>query len=355
MKRITFLLFSGLLLLTSACGPDNATPEENPTPVNFDRRAMLTNWSEEVITPAYRNIYSELGLLDFARDNYMVEPSAEHFAALKLAFDNVYLKWQGLSPFLFGKAEEIRLRGRMNTYPTNESLIEENINDPFSVNFDLPSQTAAQGLPALDYLLYGPEAATRFTDEKYRLYLSLLIDQMISLTHNAYMDWEASTEAFVQNDGNSATASIDRMVNDYIFHYEKFLRAGKVGIPAGVFSDTPLPDRTEAHYSGNSKALYLAALAASKAFFSEHGLAQYLDALNVMRDGELLSTKINNQFSAIEGAAQPVGLDFAEQILTDNSKMLRLYDEMQRLVVLLKVDMLQALSINVDYVDADGD
>lgn len=316
---------------------------------------MLQNWSEEVITPAYRNIYSELGLLDFARDNYMVEPSAEHFAALKLAFDNVYLKWQGLSPFLFGKAEEIRLRGRMNTYPTNESLIEENINDPFSVNFDLPSQTAAQGLPALDYLLYGPEAATRYTDEKYRLYLSLLIDQMISLTHNAYMDWEANAEAFVQNDGNSATASIDRLVNDYIFHYEKFLRAGKVGIPAGIFSDGPLADRVESLYGGNSKVLFLESFARSRDFFENQGLAAYLDALNVRRDGALLSTTIKNQFAAVGVAAVNVGDDFAAQITNDNTKMLTLYDEMQRIVVLLKVDMLQALSINVDYVDADGD
>jgi hypothetical protein len=31
------------------------------------------------------------------------------------------------------------------------------------------------------------------------------------------------------------------------------------------------------------------------------------------------------------------------------------YDELQRVTVLLKVDMLQTLNISVDYVDADGD
>jgi hypothetical protein len=35
--------------------------------------------------------------------------------------------------------------------------------------------------------------------------------------------------------------------------------------------------------------------------------------------------------------------------------MLQTYDELQKNVILLKVDMLQALNINVDYVDADGD
>jgi hypothetical protein len=35
--------------------------------------------------------------------------------------------------------------------------------------------------------------------------------------------------------------------------------------------------------------------------------------------------------------------------------MLETYDELQRNVILMKVDMLQALSIDINYVDADGD
>ena len=35
--------------------------------------------------------------------------------------------------------------------------------------------------------------------------------------------------------------------------------------------------------------------------------------------------------------------------------MLYAYDAIQQLVVSFKVDMLQSLSISVDYVDADGD
>jgi hypothetical protein len=35
--------------------------------------------------------------------------------------------------------------------------------------------------------------------------------------------------------------------------------------------------------------------------------------------------------------------------------MLLAYDEVQRAVPLLKVDMVSAMSINIDFVDADGD
>jgi hypothetical protein len=47
--------------------------------------------------------------------------------------------------------------------------------------------------------------------------------------------------------------------------------------------------------------------------------------------------------------------NFYNQINDNNTKFLRVYDAIQEVVVLLKVDMLQLLSINVDYVDADGD
>ena len=43
------------------------------------------------------------------------------------------------------------------------------------------------------------------------------------------------------------------------------------------------------------------------------------------------------------------------QIESDLIKVLKTYDEIQTAVVLLKVDMLQALNIAVDYADADGD
>ncbi len=155
------------------------------------------------------------------------------------------------------------------------------------------------------------------------------------------------------------------MVNDYIYYYEKHLRAGKIGIPAGVFSGSPLSGHVEAYYSNDfSKALFNEALSASVDFFNgvhfngnTNGLSldDYLDYLNTMKEGTDLTTLINNQFDVAQSEADSLNQNFALQVETDNSQMLSTYDELQRNVVYLKVDMLQALNINVDYVDADGD
>lgn len=354
--RKYLLLLLPVLFVASSCDPEEVI-DDNPT-VDFDRKEMLTRWVDEAILPGYADLESSLAGLALAAEDYVANPTPQLEAALRQSFRTAYGDYQKVSPFLIGKAEEIRLREQLNTYPADEELIEANLMDG-NANLALPSNIDAQGFPALDYLIYGVDESKFTTDPNhasYRNYLNALIARMRGLTAEAAMDWTAENrQAFIDNDGNSATASIDRTVNDYIFYYEKFLRAGKVGIPAGIFSDDPLANRAEALYSGLSPELFAIALDVSSGFFNNQGLSEYLDAMEVERDGEKLSTSITNQFLAAKAAAEAISLPFNEQVETDNVKMLELYNELQRNVILLKVDMLQALSINVDYVDADGD
>ena len=62
-----------------------------------------------------------------------------------------------------------------------------------------------------------------------------------------------------------------------------------------------------------------------------------------------------NQWDIAQGEIDGLMDNFATQIEQDNNSMLITFDELQKAVVLLKVDMLQALNIQVDFVDADGD
>ena len=68
-----------------------------------------------------------------------------------------------------------------------------------------------------------------------------------------------------------------------------------------------------------------------------------------------IATSISDQFNTASTQVQTLENSFATQINTNNTEMTRSYDELQIAVVLLKVDMLQAFNISVDYLDADGD
>jgi hypothetical protein len=121
----------------------------------------------------------------------------------------------------------------------------------------------------------------------------------------------------------------------------------------------------EAFYKKDiSKELLLEAINASRDFFNGksfdgnstgQSFKTYLDYLNTIKNGENLSALINNQFEVAKTKANELNGNLAQQVETDNSKMLATYDELQRIVILLKVDMIQALDVSIDYVDADGD
>ncbi len=341
------LLPSLLLCLLTACSTDDATDQSSTS--SFDREAMLAGWADNFILPAYADFTAEAARLDAAAGRYGSEPSAETLAQLRLNFEEAYLAWQGLSPFMTGPGETYRLREQFNIYPTDTARLAAQDR----TDLELPSNIDIQGFPALDYLLYGTRDPAPYAGSIRRL-----TARMLSLSSAAHADWvNGYRDTYVAASGNSATASVDRTVNDYIFYYEKYLRAGKVGIPAGVFAGQPLPGVAEAPYHGSlSKRLFLEALAATSRFFSaENSLGTYLDALEVSRDGTLLSRRITDGFAAARARAETLNADLSTQVDTENGAMLQLYDALQATVILLKVDMLQALGINVDFVDADGD
>ena len=85
-----------------------------------------------------------------------------------------------------------------------------------------------------------------------------------------------------------------------------------------------------------------------------HCLKSYLDYIESGKD-KLLSNEINAKLDIAENSIKELENNFASQINSDLTTILRTYDDIQATVVLLKVDMLQVLDINVDYADADGD
>ncbi|MGB3799730.1 MAG: imelysin family protein [Lewinella sp.] len=341
------LVFLFLPLIFLACDPQ---AEDDPGITDtFDREEMLAHWADNVISPAIAEYMAALGHLDMAAIRYQADPTPSALDSVKVEFERSYLAWQRADLFAFRGAEASNLRERANTYPVDTvRLLTET-----DARYQLPSTFDIQGFPALDYLLYGtPDPAA------HRDRIARLVGELTGPATSFHQAWrDQSRDNYVESAGSSATASVDRTVNDYILWYEKYLRAGKIGIPAGVFSSDPMPMLAEAPYHGGlSKELFLESLDAAESFFTTSpGLKDYLDVLGVERDGQLLSERIVAGFADARAAAAPLDDDLATQVETDNTAMLQLYDALQRNVILLKVDMLQALNISVDYVDADGD
>lgn len=363
-----FLILIVLACTAISCSSDDDGGSINPD--SFDREGMLANWADNIIVPAFENFYASTQNLQEKTNSFTQTPNPETLAELREAYETAYLDFQSVSMFQIGKAMELDYRKFLNTYPTDATNIDGKIQEG---NYDLESTSsyAEQGFPALDYLINGlgttdAEIAAKYTDENYQNYLTEVATRINALTKEVHDSWKGDyRDTFVNNTSSSSTGSIPVFTNDYINYYEKYIRSGKIGFPAGSQTGSPSPINVEAYYSEDlSRALYIKAVQGVEDFFngkhfgtSDKGLSykQYIEYMQANMEGENLATALNAQFAVVLDHAQNLDPNLRNQVETDNSAMLQAYEELQKIVVLLKVDMLQVLYIGVDYVDPDGD
>lgn len=380
MKKLISLKVILLSLILINCTSDSETNDViEETELNievkqseFDRLSMLTFWADSIIIPSIDSFYIELNSLNEHVSSFSVNPNPSTLTQLRDQWLTTYKKWQYVEMFDLGVAEEVYFKNRMNIFPANTIRIENNISN-LGFNLDDSANFTSQGFTALDYLLFGiapndDAIIAKFSDSSlnYNSYLAAITSKMIELTLSVKSEWEGSyRDSFIQSTDNTATSSINIMLNNFVFYFEKGYRANKFGIPAGVFSGGPLPDRIEA-YNGEiySQILALEATTAIENFFNgvayndpnTTGLSikNYLDFIET-DVSDKLSTRINNQIQTAKNKIKELNTNFKEQIEENNTEMLLTYDAIQTAVVLFKVDMLQKLNISVDYADADGD
>ena len=366
MKYIYLLLISCIIF---SCSTDT---NENDSIDNYNRTAILENLTNNIIIPSYEKLLSEIIQLNTSSTDFKATQNNSNLTALRKAWKEAYISWQYVEMFNLGKAEEINFNKTMNTYPCNTTIINQNIS---SSQYDLSSSDysswSSQGLPAVDFMLYGLDNDSNNIlniysgndGEKYLNYLEDIISQMLDNTNKVTEYWKNNKDLIISSNGNTATSSLNLLTNDFIYFYEKGIRANKIGIPCGRWDNwDTYPIGVEAYYRKDlSKRLTLSAINSSKQFFSGIGLNTGIDGqsfddyLNDINGNNDLSNNIINKLTAAENKITTLDNNFTLQMSIDNTKMVEAYDALQKVVVYLKTDMLISLSITVDYADADGD
>jgi len=372
MKKL-FILFTALITIAACSSSDNEGDTTGGS--NYDRKLLLTNWADNIIIPSYVNYQTKIKVVATNITAFNASPSEANLLTVRTSWLEAYKAYQYVAIYSFGKSEEISLKESANTYPTNAAGIDANISAG-GYNLTLLSQLDKQGFPALDYMINGLATtdasivafySTNANAANYKKYLTDVVARLQSNADTVLADWNAGYRAtYIANSGTSVSSSVNVTTNNFVKNLEKNVRSGKLGIPAGVFSSgVKFPEKVEAYYKNDvSRELLNTAVQASKDFFNgKHfnstttgeGLKSYLDYVKALRSGQQLSTIIDNQFTASLSANATLNASFSNQINTDNSKMLAAYDVLQQNVVYIKLDMMQALNITIDYVDGDGD
>lgn len=341
---------------------------------DFDRPAMLANYGNNVILPSYEALKVSVDDLNSAAENFSNEPTVQNLTVLQEALKAARLAWQDANMFQFGPAESNILRAVLNTYPADTDQINSNIGSG-DYNLETLENRAAAGFPALDYLLHGvgennEEIVLQYTTDQNAssrmTYLQDNVDYIKENTDETLNEWATNGGNYIgtflseENAGTDVGSSLGMMVNALVLHYERFLRDGKVGIPAGVRSaEVRRAEATEAFYAGYSLELAIANLQGVKRLYLGTGLTtgdglgleENLVALNATDLSDEIVTEIDQAIAALQNLSDPL----SNQIENDNDPVLTAFQELQDVVVLLKADMASRLGVTITFQDNDGD
>jgi uncharacterized protein len=378
MKRSKFKLYgiissqivlTALLFFIYSC-KKKKTDNQN-VGEDFDRAAMLTNYSSNVIVPNYFQAIAYLDNLKLEMANFKLQKTAESFNYLRDRYLSSYLAYQHVSMFEFGPAETQQVRMNLNVFPTDTLQINSNI---VANTYDLnaANNLDAKGFPALDYLLFGDSndtvALNRWKNNALAsnrfLYLENVVNDIYTKLSTVKSNWSNGYyTTFNESLDASIGSALGNMVNQISFELEN-LKNLKLGIPLGKKTlGNSQPNKCEAYYSKKSLLLLKENLLAientylgrSKGGTDGKGLEDYLVAINATYNGGSLNYAIKNQFQVIKQKLNALSDPLAENIINDASKVNLAYSEIQKMVVLLKADLPSALGVVITYQDGDGD
>lgn len=370
-KSALIFLFGGLLFVVLTKCKKKEEQEMQPNSgveQSFNQEEMLQEMADNVIIPAYKNYKAKTFELKTAIDAFVAGATDANLASTKTAFESAYMAWQGVLLYEFGPAADATLSAQTNIYPTDGQEVNRSIaNADFNLN--PASKADEKGFPAIDYLLYGKsqkQILLDFTSDSLssnrKKYLQTVVDEIATNAEQLQASWVSSYKSsFVGNTGSGSGSSMALLINAINQQYERYIRDGKLGIPLGVrsFNGSVLVDHVESRYATHLSLMLLKesllALDVALKGGAGMGIDDYLTSLGAHYNDGSLNAGLQSQIANCIQQVEKVDGNLADALVNQKLQVEAFYKELQKLSVLLKVDVPSALGVVISYQDNDGD
>ncbi len=365
-RRLAAMLFLVLLGIT-ACEPKDEGDETAP----FDRKAMLENYADSIIIPAYSSLSGSLGTLAAKSNAFIANPSLLTLQAAQDAWKTSYLGWQYANAFNFGPAGEDGLRKglieEIGTFPISVNKVEAAMN---SGSYNLTDfNRDARGFFAVEFLLFSitddqDAVLERFSEGYASVLLVDLVANIDARVGDVLSEWNGGYRAnFISNSGTDVGSSSSKFYNEFVRSFEA-LKNFKLGLPLGLRPGQTAaePGLVEAYYSGHSAEGLTAHFTAlediwwgrSRAGFAGIGFANYL---RTVTGGTELYESTEAQLEVINAKldALPLAPSLSQQVVATPEAATDLHMELQRNTRYFKSDMSSLLGLAITFSSGDGD
>ncbi len=366
--------FSSITVILLIIGIVGCSDDESEPTVEFDRATLLNNIGNNIILPSFDDFQQQTEALNATVSVLAQEVNQQNLDAAQTAWLSAASAWKKTEMFDLGPIDQLNVKFDIQNYPVNVIGVEDEIetNETFTQDYVEALATNRKGVSTIEYLLFdldnGDAAVLNLltTDTKRLAYLSAIAENLASVAGTVNEGWQATggnyLATFLGSTGTSAASSVNVLANEMIMLIEE-IKNEKIGVPLGKKSmGVLLPDNVEARFSGLSRDLILANLISIEQVFKGQGTngdmlgyADYLDAVNAEFEGEALSSVILTEINTLRAHLTNIDGPIQEAIESDVADVEAAYVSSQRIVRLVKTDMINALALTVTFTDNDGD
>lgn len=364
MKKISIVLFVTITtLLITSCDKKNKTGN------SYNRKAMLENYAEKIIVPAYVQLQQKVNTLKTTSDNFLQQPDNTTLQNFQNAWKEAAKAFQFCNSFNFGPGESLTGNFTIDiaTFPVNESLTEDFISQMSNTGFNPLNNFSrdTRGLYGIEYLIFKNDANTtiaNFSDEKRKNYLTAIVGDLKTRTDKINTDWQQYKTTFINADGTDAGSGASMLFNQFLIGFENN-KNYKLSLPLGLRAGqtSVAPEKVEAYYSGISTELIKLNFESTMQIYfgnnfeNQEGLG-FDDYLKSVDGGEALVSETLTQMNKVKDAINNIPQGKLSDIITsDFAKPDAAHTEMAKLTRYIKSDMSSLLGISITYSSGDGD
>lgn len=343
-----------------ACLPDDQTDV---------RRRLLRSWTTELAVAEYQAAADASVELRLKAELLRASPSAAALEAVRAAWHLSRAPIKRAELFAFGPylEEPQRYGPQLDFWPVRPASIDAVLSGSGSLSASAVAALGApaRGLPALEYLLWGPGvAADSFLAEPRRAeYVEALAGDLRRVCEALVTAWQGHFAEQVSEAGELPSAlypSLPAAFGDVVNRAGvliEHIRGDKLGRPLGDQSGgVAQPAKAESQYSQRAVQDMLDNLeGVRRMFFGSAepevvGLERYLQRLKPE-----LVPRLRDRLASCVAAFGQIAAPFSEALMSEASVVREAERELGELQRLIQADVLGALSVSVGFSGNDGD
>lgn len=345
------ILCIGLII---SCSSDHDTPD------TFDVLQLQKDLITNVETPINTSFLESIKSLQTSVSLFLSNKSAENLQGVKNSWKLAAQNYSLTEPFNFGAIKETNIHTAFYSWNANETAISDYIlsNEPINAERINSLPTNVRGLSAIEFLIFENLSETtlqQFSDSRRSAYLQEIANNLV-IKANTYISlWESYRNGFIANTTTGVNGSLNQVINQMYALLED-VKSFKVGQPAGIEKTSEAaPSLLQAEKSSYSLVLIQKNIESIKRIYfgSENGLDDYVYAISKKEE---LNKAIKEEFDAIENQIDNfANVPLKESIFNNKEEVQKLYNSIRNLLILVKVDVANVLSVTITVTDNDGD